>query len=557
MVFTAWWAITYSLELSSDSLRNIIFWLNLEYVGITMLPVTWLFFVTSFINQDEWIKGTHRLLFFIVPLATLLIVWTNPLHHLYYNNLSLDTSGAFPLLVIERGVWYKMFTVYFYLNLAVGIYFLIASFKKQGWIYRKQKIIIVVAALIPWIANLMYIFGYRPLNHLDVTPFAFITSALLVGFGFVRFNLFDIVPVARGKIVEAFRDGVIVIDVYNRIIDVNGQMLQILSKFEGVKPIGTNIKQVLKDELLLHKAIDARTDSKIELSIGADDDQQSFEVDINFLLEKNSVISGAIILFRDITHRKNWEKTLSEQANQLTELNQVKDRLFSIIAHDLRGPIMNLKLLVNMIDTGMISDLEFKAFVPELSKKLGYTSGLLENLLYWSKSQLDGQKVEPTNFSIKKIVDNEIQYATHKATEKGIEIFSSITDIFLVYADTHMIELIVRNLISNAIKFSGNGDLISIIAEQVEGNSLKVCVKDTGTGMTNNQIENLFSIKSVSTLGTNNEKGTGLGLQLCKDFIERNEGKLWVESELGKGTKICFTVPVAKVNVGANKMTIY
>ncbi len=220
----------------------------------------------------------------------------------------------------------------------------------------------------------------------------------------------------------------------------------------------------------------------------------------------------------------------------------------SIIAHDLRGPIMNLKLLVSMIDNGMITDVEFRGFVPELSKKLGYTSGMLENLLYWSKTQLEGQKTAPANFDFNMVLDNEIQYARVKAIEKGIEIINNVTPPATVFADHHMIELVTRNVLSNAVKFSGRGDSITISSTR-EAHQMTVCVQDTGIGMQPEHVEKLFSTTIITTPGTSNEKGTGLGLQICKDFIEKNNGRIWAESKVGVGSSICFTIPLTSKKI--------
>jgi PAS domain S-box-containing protein len=344
--------------------------------------------------------------------------------------------------------------------------------------------------------------------------------------------------------VEAKRDGVLVVDSHQRVVDMNAQMKKIAAITEAKKVIGQKLDQLLPREDILHELVSEQTYGKIEIRRFLNDGERLFEVDVNPLHQKGVEFGGIIILFRDITERRAAEERLSNQSSELEAANRLKDRLFSIIAHDLRSPIRNLKLLVSLSNNGMITDAEFKALLPELSKKVGYVSDLLENLLYWSRAQLEGQGVEPVNFDLKNVSQNEIHYFTQKAQEKGIYISDNIAPNTTVFADVHMIELVIRNLLSNAIKFSSAGDRISVSCEKTSMNEIIVKVEDSGSGMPKEMLDKLFLFETFTTRGTNNEQGTGLGLQLCKEFVEKNNGKIWAKSEVGKGSVLYFTLPV-------------
>ena len=158
------WSIAYGLELASSSLSMIKFFINIEYLGIATLPLNWFLFCLHFCGKDCWYKKPLNLtLLLIVPTITILMVWTNQYHHLYYKNITVDTSGPFPMADIDTGLWYQLFTVYFYLLLACGCYLIFAKFRTSDPIYKKQNYSIIVAAFIPWLANLCYLLGYRPL----------------------------------------------------------------------------------------------------------------------------------------------------------------------------------------------------------------------------------------------------------------------------------------------------------------------------------------------------------------------------------------------------------
>ncbi|MDY0349525.1 MAG: tetratricopeptide repeat-containing sensor histidine kinase [Tenuifilaceae bacterium] len=241
-----------------------------------------------------------------------------------------------------------------------------------------------------------------------------------------------------------------------------------------------------------------------------------------------------------LLQQKNNE--ITKQAQQLKELNQLKDKLFSIIAHDLRSPLGSLVTLLKLTKEGYFTEEGFKEIVDELSKNVGYTSELLENLLNWAQSQMQGLKVKPTIFKVSTIVDDKFELYKEQAQAKGIKLINSIDPKVTAYADGSMIDLVLRNLIANAIKFCEQGDMITVSAVDVD-EMLQVSVCDTGLGMSPVNVRKLFGKEIFSTKGTLNERGSGLGLLLCKDFIALNGGAIWAESLEGEGSEFSFTLP--------------
>jgi two-component system sensor histidine kinase/response regulator len=239
-----------------------------------------------------------------------------------------------------------------------------------------------------------------------------------------------------------------------------------------------------------------------------------------------------------------YDKQISKQNEELTELNEQKNRLFSIIAHDLRGPLAGINQFLNMMIKGKFSADEQQRLLEKLSYNAIHTSELLDNLLNWSRSQLDGFKVNPVRFELNQVVRQKIMLYHEYAQQKRVVLNNTIVSPVMVYADKDMIEAVLRNLISNAIKFCKAGDKVVISAEY-EQYQVKVCVADTGLGMSREDMDALIKRTYFTRRGTTNEKGTGLGLVLCKDFVEKNGGYLRIESEYGKGTKVFFTIPSA------------
>jgi PAS domain S-box-containing protein len=351
--------------------------------------------------------------------------------------------------------------------------------------------------------------------------------------------LLDIIPIAREKVIEAMNEGLIVTDNQDRIVDLNQEIRKILS-IEEKKIIGKRLELILPEQPELYELIKARKGGQLQFKLV--NSELFLEANLTPLFENHQAYSGLIILIRDITERVEIENKVRLQSDELLAMNKLKDRLFSIISHDLRGPLINLNDIIKMLNEGMITEEEFKSFVPQLSKNIGYTTGLLENLLFWSKSQLQGEVVKPVYFNLKEVSVNILHLFENTIHEKEILIENNIQLTCKVYADKDMIQLVVRNLISNAVKFSKRGGSIKLTT-RTEGNYTILCVTDTGVGISEADQKKLFEQETFTTRGTDNEQGTGLGLLLCKDFIEKNGGSIWVESEIGKGSKFCVRIP--------------
>ncbi|WPP50800.1 tetratricopeptide repeat-containing sensor histidine kinase [Catalinimonas niigatensis] len=236
-------------------------------------------------------------------------------------------------------------------------------------------------------------------------------------------------------------------------------------------------------------------------------------------------------------------ENVNRQKDDLQRSNQIKDKLLSIISHDFRSPLNSLEGILDLMTQGRISPDEMQMISKELRLKVNITTNLLDNLLNWAKSQMQGINPNPEFFDIKNLVEDTIHLLSTQAEKKDVRIYNRIVHSQNVFSDYEMTKLVVRNLVSNAIKFTSSGDKIFVKAG-LENGFLQFVVKDTGKGIIQEEKSKLFTHESKSTLGTAYEKGTGLGLLLCKDFVEKNGGNITVESEEGEGSTFCFTIPI-------------
>lgn len=247
-----------------------------------------------------------------------------------------------------------------------------------------------------------------------------------------------------------------------------------------------------------------------------------------------------------LLEEKNRQIEHSEK--ELHILNASKNKFFSIIAHDLKNPIHTIMgysyLLSHSHD--QYSEKERRTFAIDIYQSTNNIFRLLENLLEWSKSQTGRLNFTPIEIELGRTLENSISVLRPMAEIKKIQLSFSCNDDLKIFADPHMIETVLRNLINNAIKFTPENGTINLTVAQIE-NEVLINVYDSGVGLSEEDVQNLFLIDSkVKRKGTNNEDGSGLGLILCKEFVDKNNGRLWVESTPGKGSLFCFTIPAMK-----------
>lgn len=235
---------------------------------------------------------------------------------------------------------------------------------------------------------------------------------------------------------------------------------------------------------------------------------------------------------------------IAAQHLQLERLNQEKNKLFSIISHDLKSPLDSIRSYLELLSAQMITEEERAVFEKELLLVTGNTSELLQNLLSWSKSQMEGSAIKLVPLNMYVTLHTSLDVQEKIAANKGILLTYSIDDDVQVIADHDMLQLVVRNLVSNAIKFTSPGGTIKI-KSFINGNRCELLIKDTGKGIPEDVKGHIFTLKTSSTFGTMNEKGVGLGLVLCKEFTDMQGGRIWFESEEGKGTTFYISLPVS------------
>ena len=259
------------------------------------------------------------------------------------------------------------------------------------------------------------------------------------------------------------------------------------------------------------------------------------------------LMAVTVIVFRSLRERKRLNGELVKTNAELQRLNAVKNTLLSVISHDLRTPIANLRGTLNLVRDGQLGKDEVAVIYEAIDNRLKLSTDTLENLLRWGKTQLVSEATTPANVLVASLVEQVLDQLAPDIRRKNIEVKNHLSEFMTCWIDRDQLEVILRNIIGNAVKFTPDGGLIEIDGK-IRGNSLTVSVKDSGVGMSAEQVAKLFTPgRNNSTYGTNREAGTGIGLILTKEMVAANKGDIRVESDRGQGTTFFIMVPTHQI----------
>lgn len=364
------------------------------------------------------------------------------------------------------------------------------------------------------------------------------------------------------SIIKSMADTLIVINIdgNSTIKTVNNATLNLL-KYSEEEMIGHSVEKIFEytalDQIDLDELSSMDIIENVETTYRTKDGEHvpvSFSASV--LRNVRGEVDGVIYVAKDIRERKvaerkiqNYVSQLKESQNQLKELNASKDKFFSIIAHDIRNPFAGVlgysEILAN--DAEKMSKEELAEFSSSLFSQAKSIFDLLENLLSWSRLQTGRMPVNPVNLRLNEKICDVFDLYESVAEKKNITLSCNREHPIDVFADKEMMYTVLRNLTSNALKFTNEGGRVEIIAVELDDGSFEISVSDSGIGISEENIKKLFKIDVQHTQkGTSDEEGTGLGLILCHELVKRNGGEIRVESELGNGTTFKFTIPKAK-----------
>lgn len=303
------WSAGYASELSSADLPTGLFWAKVQYLGICALPGAWLAFALQYTNHHQWLNRHTSLLFALMPLVTLLLAWTNEQHLLIWRATSLSKGDTAAVLHLTHGPWFWGYIVYSYLCLFAGAVLLVRALISAPQLYRGQAVALVIGIVAPWVGNGLYIARLSPWPDLDLTPFGFTLASLAVAWSLARFRLLDLVPIARDLVIDSMSDGVLVLDEQRRVVDLNRAARQVLG-YTTTDVIGWPAAQVFAHQAHLIERYRDTAELVEELEVGEGATRRVFELRLAPLADRRGRHSGRLIVWRDITERKQLEAAL-------------------------------------------------------------------------------------------------------------------------------------------------------------------------------------------------------------------------------------------------------
>ncbi|MCC6148579.1 MAG: response regulator [Anaerolineaceae bacterium] len=556
MVFAAVvWSLCAALEASTIEPGGQIFWAMLAYIGIVSIPPLWLMFTFQYTGQEARLSRRSILLLWVMPALTLSMVGTNELHGLHWSSIQA-VPGSFDL-DYTHGIFFWVQIAYDYLLLLAGAVILLWLFVRSPRLYRRQIGAILLGTLIPWTGNFLFVTRINPLTSMDLTPFAFIFSALIFSFGLFQFQLLDVVPVARGVLMERMRDGLIVLDTLNRIVDIN----LVAQNLIGPAHIGENIEARLAKWPELVNHLTSVSEEQMEIQLGGDA-PRFFDVLITLLYDRREAFSGRMILMRDLTARKAMEEELRQASRIANAASRAKSEFLASMSHEIRTP---LNAIIGM--TSLLMETELSAEQAENAETIRASSDTLLNLindiLDFSKIEAGKLELEQQSFDLRTCVEEALDLVSLRAAGKNLELAYYIepeTPEFIIGDVTRLRQILV-NLLNNAVKFTEKGEVVVWADAQMNppGHSPRYVfhfsVRDTGIGISPENLAPLFqSFVQLDASTTRKYGGTGLGLAISKQLCTLMGGDIWVESSgiPGKGSTFNFTI---QANQGIERRT--
>jgi PAS domain S-box-containing protein len=542
MTFASAWAGGYALQVVSpnEGVAQLID--RIYFSAIILLPSAWAIFALSY--TDSWSPTARRCIPFLalIPVVSLILNWVTPLRPLFFETIRFQVQGSLLIPHRTNGPWFYVHALYNYALIALGMYLLVRQAVQTFQIYRLQALTLLFGAIAPLIPNILVSFQ---LVNIPITYIGFAISGLIYGWALFRYQLLDLVPVAREKLIDNMTDGMLLLDAQQRVLDFNPTMQELLS-LPPKQAIGRSVSRVLRDyPHLLHQLEGEESqESEIRLAMGAE--TRHYDLRTSVLSDQLGQATGRLVVLHDITQRKASEEALQRYTEELEASNAELDAFAHTVAHDLKNPLSALVGYTHLIESRharMSMDMLIQN-LQTIGRNARKMANIIEELLLLS-SVRKVEDVETGTVEMDAIVND----AVHRLDDM-IKDYDAVINIQDQWPKSTgygpWIEEVWVNYLSNALKYGGEPPQVEIGAMRLATNGrdkVRFWVQDNGDGLTPEEQGKLFA--QFERLNQTRAEGHGLGLSIVQRIMDKLGGDVGVESQVGEGSRFWFTLPAA------------
>lgn len=539
-----WWSFWYGMEIASPDLAAKTLWAKLEYIGIAITPVAWFLFAIQYTGRTTWWTRNKQLALFIIPFITIVLVFTNELHQLNWASVDIDTTGQFPVMDVSYGAWFWFHSAYSYFFLLAGAVVIVQGYFRFPPAYRRQQATLLIGVLVPLAANAIYLSGMSPFPNLDLSPFGLVLSTILIGISIFGLGLFNIVPVARRVVVDNMKEGVVVLDLHYKIVDINPAAEAV---FQQTNLIGQSVIDLLQNRPDIVEAFLNVDEAEAELEGNVNGAIRYFELQISPLHDKRSRLNGRLAIFRDVTERKAIQTDLAQARDDALEAMRVKTELLARVSHELRTPLNVILGYAEMLQEGLYGELNEGQWdaAEKMIESTAFLTKQVNELLDISRLEMGQLELSYEWFNISKLVERTYTQMKVLAEVRHLQLEYQIDASMpeKIYNDPGRIEQILLNLLGNAIKFSDEGKIL-IYLSRIDETYWMLKVQDEGTGIPQSAQTLVFEpFRRVDRSLMRTQVGTGLGLAIVKQLATLMQGDVTLESEVGEGSTFTVILP--------------
>ncbi|WP_217593806.1 ATP-binding protein [Cohnella sp. GbtcB17] len=520
------------LEKSSELLPEKLVFRHMQSTATNLIVPFFLLFVYELVGRDRLAKTRWKVAMFAFFALWSTLSWLDHWLHVIYRSTALEGGQ----LITVKSPYSAVFGLVCYAILAVCLYFLFQYLRSIRGDFRKPGLWVLFLSTFPIVLEIgKWIRPDWSSWLLPLSVYCGFTGTLMLAI-MLRIKFFSTVPIARNIVLDTIQESIVIANASGKIVDSNAQAARWFSQMGHTGIDGRTLTELLAPWPEWLKLCASMTQGRAEVAVMLDGQRKAYSVSVYPLRVLRKQEQGSISLIVDITEK---ERHLQE----IAELNRLKDQLFTIVSHDIRSPLALQFQLIELLEDEIDAvHPDHREIVEKLGEQIRHTLGMTNNVLEWFRSQREDMALHPQPLGLSEVVEDACQLFRLHSEAKRIQVSHSIDADILVHADREALGLVLRNLLSNAIKFTGPGGSVHVDARRSK-DMVVISVRDTGVGMSEEQAHRLFEDKQIRSLpGTSGEKGSGLGLLVSRQFVQRSGGTLWAEGKPGQGSVFHFTM---------------